>query len=338
MIGVYAALVARELYYGRTPILWGVLWRVETDWLPFLTLITVLVFSQAGLYEERGRRPGFGRILSSLLLVALITLAFAIGTGHNFSTYGLAPTAVLLCAVVIAALRSSYDFVTGEVLRAARRSPPRAARRLGREPGAPARRARLHPQRDRLRVRRRGRPVVRGDRPAGSRRRAGPARDPRDRARGRADRDRLRLQRPRAARDRLARPPQGRPGADRAEGHRAADPAGRVRAGAGRAAVRAAPACVRGHRLVRQAGLRPRRLRAGAAGGPAALARDRRGAQADLARPGVLPRPPHRPRRAGVRDAQVPHDVRGRGRASRPSSRPPTKPTGRCSRSARTRG
>ncbi len=132
VIGVYAALVARELYYGRTPILWGVLWRVETDWLPFLTLITVLVFSQAGLYEERGRRPGFGRILSSLLLVALITLAFAIGTGHNFSTYGLAPTAVLLCAIVIAALRASYDFVTRRGARgcsacaATRCSPARA--------------------------------------------------------------------------------------------------------------------------------------------------------------------------------------------------------------------
>jgi exopolysaccharide biosynthesis polyprenyl glycosylphosphotransferase len=117
VLGLYAALVVRELYYGRTPVLWGVLWRIETDWLPFLTLVTVLVFSQARLYEERERRPGFGRVLSSLLLVALITLAFAIGTGHRFSTYGLAPTAVLLCAVTIAALRSSYDLVTGEVLR-----------------------------------------------------------------------------------------------------------------------------------------------------------------------------------------------------------------------------
>src|SRR6266550_8735897 len=115
VLGLYAALVLRELYYN-TPVLWGVIWRVETDWLPFLTLITVLVFSQAGLYEERGRRPGFGRILSSLLLVALITLAFAIGTGHNFSTYGLAPTAVLLCSIVIAGLRASYDFVSGELL------------------------------------------------------------------------------------------------------------------------------------------------------------------------------------------------------------------------------
>jgi exopolysaccharide biosynthesis polyprenyl glycosylphosphotransferase len=117
VLGTYAALVTRELYYGREPVLWGVLWRIETDWLPFLTLVTVLVFSQARLYDERERRPGFGRVLSSLILIALITLAFAIGTGHQFSTYGLAPAAVVLCAITISALRASYDLVTGEVLR-----------------------------------------------------------------------------------------------------------------------------------------------------------------------------------------------------------------------------
>ena len=117
VLGVYLALVLREVYYGREPILWGVLWRIETDWLPFLTLVTVLVFSQSHLYEERERRPGFGRVLSSLILVALITLAFAIGTGHRFSTYGLAPTAVIFCAITISLLRSSYELVTGEVLR-----------------------------------------------------------------------------------------------------------------------------------------------------------------------------------------------------------------------------
>jgi len=117
VLGLYGALVARELYYGRTPVLWGFLWRAETDWLPFLLLISVLVFSQAGLYAERERRPGFGRIVSSLLIVAVITFAFAIGTGHEFSTYGLAPTAVVFCAVAIGALRASYDLVTEEVLR-----------------------------------------------------------------------------------------------------------------------------------------------------------------------------------------------------------------------------
>jgi exopolysaccharide biosynthesis polyprenyl glycosylphosphotransferase len=117
VLGLYAALVARELYYGG-PVLWGFVWRVETDWLPFLMLVTVLVFSQAELYAERERRPGFGRVLSSLVLVALITLAFGLGTGHKFSTYGLIPTAVLFSAVAISALRGSYDGVTQELLHA----------------------------------------------------------------------------------------------------------------------------------------------------------------------------------------------------------------------------
>jgi exopolysaccharide biosynthesis polyprenyl glycosylphosphotransferase len=118
VLGFYAALVVRELYYGRTDILWGFLWRVETDWLPFMALITALVFSRADLYAERERRPGFGKILSSLVLVALITLAFGLGTGHHFSTFGLAPTAVIFCAVAIAALRASYDAITQDLLRA----------------------------------------------------------------------------------------------------------------------------------------------------------------------------------------------------------------------------
>ncbi len=117
VLGLYAALVVRELYYGRNP-LWGFLWRVETDWLPFLTLITALVFAQAGLYHEREHRPGFGRILSSLFLVALITLAFGLGTGHHFGTYGLAPTAIVFCALAIALLRGSYEAVTQDLLHA----------------------------------------------------------------------------------------------------------------------------------------------------------------------------------------------------------------------------
>ena len=118
VLGVYAALVVRELYYGRSHLLWGFLWRVETDWLPFLALIAALVFSRANLYAERERRPGFGRILSSLVLVALITLAFGLGTGHHFATFGLIPTSVVFCAIAIAALRANYDAITQDLLRA----------------------------------------------------------------------------------------------------------------------------------------------------------------------------------------------------------------------------
>ena len=117
-LGLYAALAVRELYHGRTP-LWGVLWDGGRRWLPFLGLITVLVFARAGLYSERERRPGAGRVLSSLILVALLALGYAIASGHEFGTYGFAPTAVALCAFLIGLFRMSYESVTRDVLRAA---------------------------------------------------------------------------------------------------------------------------------------------------------------------------------------------------------------------------
>jgi len=114
--GLFVSLVLREIYYGRT-IDWGSLWQAEMDWLPFLILVTLLVFAQGDLYADRERRPATGRIVSSLLLVVLIALAFGLGTGHRFSTYGLAPTAFVLTAVLISLLRGAYDAITGRLLR-----------------------------------------------------------------------------------------------------------------------------------------------------------------------------------------------------------------------------
>src|SRR4051812_25323260 len=118
-LGLYTALALRELYYGTRPPLWGVLWRAESDWLPFLALITVLLFAQAGLYRHREARAGMGRILASLTLVAVIALAFGVGIGHEFTTFGLAPTAVLMATLFIALLRGCYEVVSGELLRRA---------------------------------------------------------------------------------------------------------------------------------------------------------------------------------------------------------------------------
>jgi exopolysaccharide biosynthesis polyprenyl glycosylphosphotransferase len=117
VLGIYAALTLRALVYGNEVSQWGLRWKVETDWLPFLTVITVLVFWRAGLYAERERRAGFGRIVASLVLVAVITLIFAVGTGWKFTSYGLAPTAVVFAAVFIGLLRGSYDVITGDLLK-----------------------------------------------------------------------------------------------------------------------------------------------------------------------------------------------------------------------------
>lgn len=118
-LGLYAALVVREFYYGHDELLWGVLWEAETTWLPFLTLITVLVFWRAGLYATRELRAGFGRIVSSLAVVAALTLAFGLGTGHDFRTFGLLPTALVFTATFIGLFRASYETVTKDFFRLA---------------------------------------------------------------------------------------------------------------------------------------------------------------------------------------------------------------------------
>ena len=59
--------------------------------------MTVLVFWRGGLYAQREQRAGAGRVVSSLLLVTVITLAFAVGTGYPHTTFGLYVTAFVLC-------------------------------------------------------------------------------------------------------------------------------------------------------------------------------------------------------------------------------------------------
>jgi exopolysaccharide biosynthesis polyprenyl glycosylphosphotransferase len=118
-LGLYGALALRELVYGSFPPLWGVMWQAVEEWLPFLALITFLVFWQAGLYASREVRAGVGRILPSLVLVALLTAAFAVGSGHDFDTFGIVPTAVVTTALCIGILRASYEAVTRDLLRVA---------------------------------------------------------------------------------------------------------------------------------------------------------------------------------------------------------------------------
>src|SRR5918995_5052845 len=116
-LGIYLALVLRSVVYGD-PVFWSLLWRTEVDeWLPFLIPIMLLTFLQAGLYAPRERRAGLGRVASSLVLVAAIVIAFGYGTGYDFNTTGLIPTAHVLCGITIGLLRSAYDSFTVELER-----------------------------------------------------------------------------------------------------------------------------------------------------------------------------------------------------------------------------
>jgi len=116
-LGLYAALVLRSIVFGD-PIFWNLLWDAgPAEWLPFLVPITWLVFWQAGLYAARERRAGPGRIASSIVLVAAITLAFGWGTDYDFTTSGLIPTACITTALAIGCLRAAYESLTLELQR-----------------------------------------------------------------------------------------------------------------------------------------------------------------------------------------------------------------------------
>jgi exopolysaccharide biosynthesis polyprenyl glycosylphosphotransferase len=118
VIGLYAALTLRAVIFDPKPILWGLLWDQETNWLAFLILLLVLVFWQAGLYAARETREGAARVIPSVFLVAALSLAFAIGTGQHFTTFGLYLAGAFFVAILISASRASYELITGFALRA----------------------------------------------------------------------------------------------------------------------------------------------------------------------------------------------------------------------------
>jgi exopolysaccharide biosynthesis polyprenyl glycosylphosphotransferase len=118
-LGLYATFVLRSIYYDHHLPGWGVPWKAEKEYLPFLVLVTVLIFTYSGLYAAREFRAGAGRVVSSLALVAVLSLAFGLGIGHEFGTFGFAPTALVLTALLVGLFRAAYDVITKDVFRLA---------------------------------------------------------------------------------------------------------------------------------------------------------------------------------------------------------------------------
>jgi exopolysaccharide biosynthesis polyprenyl glycosylphosphotransferase len=118
IIGLYGALAIRALLRDPRPILWNVLWTdAEAKWLPFLILVLLLVFWRNRLYGPRELREGAGRIIPSVMFVALLALAFAIGTDQPVRTFGLYVTGGILTAALISLFRWSYESVTSSLMR-----------------------------------------------------------------------------------------------------------------------------------------------------------------------------------------------------------------------------
>ena len=115
-IALYAGLAIRdELSRGR--VLWGIIWRAESAWLPFIALVLVLVFARAGLYRSAETRPRGGTIIASLALTTVVIAGFAFATGHRSGTYAVWLWTLGASAVVIPSLRLSFDIACWSLLR-----------------------------------------------------------------------------------------------------------------------------------------------------------------------------------------------------------------------------
>jgi len=117
-IGVTATLVSalwlKVAIHGHPSLTSA--WHSARPMLAFAYLVTVLMFARADLYAERARRPGIGRIFSSLCLVALIALVFALADRQQFNTYFIFYGSVAIGTVYIGALRYFHTRVTGWLL------------------------------------------------------------------------------------------------------------------------------------------------------------------------------------------------------------------------------
>ncbi len=107
-LALFAALLLKQIVRGQ-PLMPGMLWRVEANWLPFVILVVGLVFARSGLYRGRDARPGGGEAVSGLALATLVIAIFALATGHQFQSYLVFPTALIIAAILIPLFRESYD-------------------------------------------------------------------------------------------------------------------------------------------------------------------------------------------------------------------------------------
>jgi exopolysaccharide biosynthesis polyprenyl glycosylphosphotransferase len=121
--GVYAAI------FTALMVKWVLLegtWAWEPsalearEYIPFAYLVTVLLFARSGLYADRAQRPGLTRIVSSLFLVMIVSLIFALVNGNEqYTSYYIFYGSLAFAILYVGSLRWVYEQITGVLLRAA---------------------------------------------------------------------------------------------------------------------------------------------------------------------------------------------------------------------------
>ena len=104
---IFTALAFKELVRGNFSF--DDVWHTTQDYVPFVFLVTALLFSRSGLYSRREARPGFAAIVAGLTLAALAAFAFAIVNGLDFSSYYIFYGGLFFALIWVSTLRWGYE-------------------------------------------------------------------------------------------------------------------------------------------------------------------------------------------------------------------------------------
>jgi exopolysaccharide biosynthesis polyprenyl glycosylphosphotransferase len=113
---IFTALALKELVRGTFVFdrVSGQTW----DYLPFVFLVTALLFARSDLYSRREVRPGLVAIVSGLFEVAAVSVIFALANGLDFRSYYIFYGGLFFGLVWVAGTRWLYERVTGLFLAA----------------------------------------------------------------------------------------------------------------------------------------------------------------------------------------------------------------------------
>jgi exopolysaccharide biosynthesis polyprenyl glycosylphosphotransferase len=114
---IWTALELKAFINGKSDLTQS--FNQTQDVAPLAILVTMLLFARSGLYSDRAVRPGFTRIVASLVQVTFITFAYAVVEGAHFTSYYIFYGSLFFALVYVSIFRWVFDRVTGAALRAA---------------------------------------------------------------------------------------------------------------------------------------------------------------------------------------------------------------------------
>ena len=113
---IFSALALKELIRGDFSF--DEIASTTWDYLPFVFLVTALLFARSGLYGRREGRPGLTAIVAGLVEVTGVSLIYALVNGLDFSSYYIFYGGLCFALLWVGGFRWLYERGTGAALRA----------------------------------------------------------------------------------------------------------------------------------------------------------------------------------------------------------------------------